>query len=123
MHVQPSHVPHRYSVYFKIIQVEFIHASASFDFHSNSLFPTVLYLTSATAVITKKQKHKTLSAENVLEALEEVEFENFVEPLRHELDTFRRANKEKKATKSNGIKSTTATSVEHEDPTNDDMEE
>lgn len=123
MHVQPSHEPHRFSVNFKIIQVQFIHSSASIVFHTNSLFSTVLYLTSTTAVITKKQKHKTLSAENVLEALEEVEFENFVEPLRHELETFRRTNKEKKTTKNNGVKSTTTTSVEHEDPTNDDMKE
>lgn len=88
--------------------------------------PTVLYLTSTTAVITKKQKHKTLSAENVLEALEEVEFENFVEPLRHELETFRRANKEKKGTKSNGVKSGATTTTEHEDPNSTgaaDMEE
>lgn len=68
-----------------------------------------MYLTSTTAVITKKQKHKTLSADNVLEALEEVEFENFIEPLRQELEMFRRANKEKReATKSNGVKPSSA---------------
>lgn len=83
----------------------------------------MLYLTSTTAVITKKQKHKTLSAENVLEALEEVEFENFVEPLRLELETFRRTNKEKKDTKSNGVKSGATKSAEQEDPNNVEMEE
>lgn len=92
-------------------------------FKTHSHLPIVLYLTSTTAVITKKQKHKTLSADNVLDALEEVEFENFVEPLRQELETFRRANKEKKGTKSNGVKATASTSVEHDDLNNDDMEE
>lgn len=82
-------------------------------------FQSVLYLTSTTSVITKKQKHKTLSAENVLEALEEVEFENFVEPLRLELESFRRTNKEKKGAKSNGVKS----SATDDDPNTDAMEE
>lgn len=118
MHVQQSPEPHRYSVHFKIFRVPlkpFIHHGVSFNF-------SVLYLTSTTAVITKKQKHKTLSAENVLEALEEVEFENFVEPLRHELDAFRRMNKEKKGAKSNGVKPTTAPSTE-DHPNAADMEE
>lgn len=60
----------------------------------------------------------------MLDALEEVEFENFVEPLRQELEAFRRANKEKKGTtKSNGVKASTTESIENDGLNNVDMEE
>lgn len=62
-------------------------------------FIAVIYLTSSTAAAAKKQKHKSLSSDNVFSALEEIEFENFIEPLRETLEVFRKANKEKKTNK------------------------
>lgn len=59
----------------------------------------VIYLTSQTAVHAKKQNHKSLSSDNVLDALEEIEFESFGEPLRKALEEFREINKQKKDNK------------------------
>lgn len=61
-------------------------------------------MTSSTAAAARKQKHKSLSSDNVFSALEEIEFESFIEPLRNSLAIFRTANKEKKSSKINGSK-------------------
>lgn len=74
----------------------FIQFKTIFDFLKK--FP-VIYLTSTTSAAAKKQKHKSLSSDNVFEALEEIEFESFVPMLRDSLDEFRKLNKEKKASK------------------------
>lgn len=68
---------------------------------SVSSFFAVIYLTSSTAAAARKQKHKSLSSDNVFSALEDIEFENFIEPLREALEGFRKANKEKKTNKAN----------------------
>lgn len=78
---------------------------------------SVIYLTSSTAAAAKKQKHKSLSSDNVFSALEEIEFENFIEPLRDALDVFRKASKEKKSNKTNDSKTTSdsiATNVDED---------
>lgn len=64
----------------------------------------VIYLTSSTASAARKQKHKSLSSDNVFSALEEIEFENFIEPLRDALEAFRKVAKEKKSSKTNDSK-------------------
>lgn len=70
------------------------------DFYFSVVYiSAVIYLTSSTAAAAKKQKHKSLSSDNVFTALEEIEFENFIEPLRDALETFRKVNKEKKSSK------------------------
>lgn len=93
------------------------------EFHS-FFSSTVIYLTSTTAVEAKKQKHKSLSADNVFSALEEIEFENFIEPLREALETFRKVNKEKKSSKNESkiTNDTNATNTADEDM-DDDMNE
>lgn len=58
---------------------------------------TVLYLTSSTSAVAKAHNHKTLMPENVLTALDEIDFENFVGPLRETLDKYRTIVKSKKA--------------------------
>lgn len=68
----------------------------------------VIYLTSQTAVHAKKQNHKSLSSDNVLDALEEIEFESFVEPLRKSIEDFRKMNKEKKENKAQAQESNKA---------------
>lgn len=57
----------------------------------------VLYLTSSTSAVAKSHNHKTLTPDNVLTALDEIDFENFVEPLRETLEKFRAMVKAKKA--------------------------
>lgn len=80
-------------------------------------FRSVIYLTSSTAAAAKKQKHKSLSSDNVFSALEEIEFENFIEPLRDALETFRKVNKDKKSSKMNDTKIEEAPNASDDTPT------
>lgn len=81
-------------------------------------------MTSSTAAAAKKQKHKSLSSDNVFSALEEIEFENFIEPLREALETFRKVNKEKKSSKTNDSKiAETPNANGNGDAIDDDMNE
>lgn len=85
---------------------------------------TVIYLTSSTAAAAKKQKHKSLSSDNVFSALEEIEFENFIEPLRAALESFRKAAKEKKSNKPvNDSKTNDTSAMNDEDMNESAMEE
>lgn len=56
----------------------------------------ILYLTSAANTIAKKGNRKTISGADVIQAMEEVDFEQFVTPLREALETFKKSQKEKK---------------------------
>ena len=56
----------------------------------------VIYLTASSTTLARKQNHKTITAKNILEALQELEFESFIEPLTEELETFRKNIKDKK---------------------------
>ncbi|XP_031632443.1 DNA polymerase epsilon subunit 3-like [Contarinia nasturtii] len=74
----------------------------------------IIYLTSSTAAAARKQKHKSLSSDNVFAALEEIEFENFIDPLREALDSFRKTIKEKKSSKTNDSKTNNDANTEEE---------
>lgn len=54
---------------------------------SRSASVFVLYLTATSVNHSKKEKHKTMTAQNVLDALEEIDFENFIEPLKQQLES------------------------------------
>lgn len=82
-----------------------------------------MFLTSSTSAAAKKQKHKSLSSDNVFTALEEIEFENFIEPLRESLETFRTANKERKANKVNESKASDTNQTNGNDVSHDIHEE
>lgn len=56
----------------------------------------VIYLSSAGATEAKKQKHKMISPTNIISALEEIEFESFVEPVKEALEAFQKKTKDKK---------------------------
>uniref|UniRef100_A0A182QR55 DNA polymerase epsilon subunit 3 n=1 Tax=Anopheles farauti TaxID=69004 RepID=A0A182QR55_9DIPT len=56
----------------------------------------VLYLTSAATTAAQQKNHKQLSADHVLKGLEEIEFESFLQPLKAELENFRKMIKSKK---------------------------
>lgn len=75
----------------------------------------VIYLTSSTASAARKQKHKSLSSDNVLSALEEIEFENFIEPMRVALEAFRKNTAEKKLSKANETSETNGTKTDADD--------
>ncbi|XP_058121191.1 DNA polymerase epsilon subunit 3 [Anopheles ziemanni] len=62
----------------------------------------VLYLTSAATTAAQQRNHKSLMADHVLKGLEEIEFESFIQPLKTELESYRKmikTKKEKKAAK------------------------
>lgn len=54
---------------------------------SRSASVFVLYLTATSVNQCKKDNHKTMTAQNVLDALEEIDFENFIEPLKAQLES------------------------------------
>jgi len=59
----------------------------------------VLYTTSCANNLAQKQKRKTLTGQDVLSAMEEMEFEQFVEPLKKSLEAFKKEQKEKETKK------------------------
>ncbi|MCL4149772.1 UNVERIFIED_CONTAM: hypothetical protein GTU68_048354 [Idotea baltica] len=78
----------------------------------------VLYATSTALTVTQKNKKKTLTAQDVLLAMTEIDFEKFVEPLEESLEMYRKSLQNKKeqkearakAKKADEEKSSTATS-------------
>lgn len=65
-----------------------------------------------------------MSSDNVFSALEEIEFENFIEPLRAALESFRKAAKEKKSNKPiNDSKTNDTSAMNDEDMNESAMEE
>lgn len=56
----------------------------------------VIFLTSTSTSLARKQNHKTITATNILDALKQLEFESFVEPLTKDLESYRKIVKDKK---------------------------
>lgn len=75
----------------------------------------IIYLSSAAINEAKKLKHRTMTPQNIFDALEEIEFESFIEPLKDSLEAYRKTMKEKKSSK--------GASEKKEDGTKDDEEE
>jgi len=63
---------------------------------SKSASVFVLYATSCANNIALQHKRKTLTATDVLDAIEEMEFTTFLKPLKEALEIFKREQKEKK---------------------------
>ncbi|KAJ6641184.1 DNA polymerase epsilon subunit 3, partial [Pseudolycoriella hygida] len=59
----------------------------------------IIYLSSAAINEAKKLKHKTMTPQNIFDALEEIDFENFIDPLRESLEQYKQSIKDKKASK------------------------
>lgn len=56
----------------------------------------VIFLTSTATSLARKQNHKTVTDANILEALKQLEFESFIEPLKADLEAYRKVVKDKK---------------------------
>ncbi|XP_066585865.1 DNA polymerase epsilon subunit 3 [Prorops nasuta] len=67
---------------------------------ASSIF--ILYLTSSANILAKKGNRKTISGQDVIQAMSDIEFDQFIESLQESLENFRKAQKEKKDAK--GIK-------------------
>ncbi|XP_039958512.1 DNA polymerase epsilon subunit 3 [Bactrocera neohumeralis] len=76
----------------------------------------VIFLTSSSTTLARKQNHKTITAANILDALKQLEFESFVEPLSTDLEAYRKAVKDKK----DKAKSSSATAAANNSSANDE---
>lgn len=56
----------------------------------------IMYLASSASAIADKANHKTFSAADVFEAIEEMEFDSFLEPMKVALTQYRQSVKDKK---------------------------
>lgn len=75
----------------------------------------IIYLSSAAINEAKKLNHRTMTPQNIFDALEEIEFESFIEPLKESLELYRKAVKDKKSSKQ-------ATGKKEDEPKDDDDE-
>ncbi|XP_035725084.1 DNA polymerase epsilon subunit 3-like [Vespa mandarinia] len=82
---------------------------------ASSIF--ILYLTSSANIIAKKANRKTISGTDVIQAMADIDFDQFVDPLQESLENFKRTQKEKKdaTTKKKQIKKDEDEVVEDED--------
>ncbi|KAF7402490.1 hypothetical protein HZH66_004757 [Vespula vulgaris] len=82
---------------------------------ASSIF--ILYLTSSANIIAKKANRKTISGTDVIQAMADIDFDQFVDPLQESLENFKRTQKEKKdaTTKRKQIKKDEDEIVEDED--------
>lgn len=63
----------------------------------------VIYMTSICTKLAHSQNHKTISAANVFDALNQMELEQFIEPLKRDLEEYRRLVREKKNRNKNSV--------------------
>lgn len=63
----------------------------------------IMYLSSNAAAIAHKQNHKTFSAQDVLESINEMEFKNFLAPMKTALVQYQKSMKDKKDNKKNSL--------------------
>ncbi|XP_034946768.1 DNA polymerase epsilon subunit 3 [Chelonus insularis] len=58
----------------------------------------ILYLTTSANTLAKKANRKTITGQDVLQAMEEIEFDRFINPLNEALSNFKKSQREKKDT-------------------------
>lgn len=82
----------------------------------------IIYLSSAAINEAKKLKHKTMTPQNIFDALEEIEFENFIEPLKESLELYRKTVKDKKSSKQANEKKESESKEDESKDDEDDVE-
>ncbi|KAK7095005.1 DNA polymerase epsilon subunit 3-like [Littorina saxatilis] len=82
----------------------------------------VLYATSCSNNYALKAKRKTISAQDVLSAMEEMEFEQFIDPLAEALEAFRNQQQGKKEAIAEKKKKTTDSNTSGEGQGDEDKE-
>lgn len=77
----------------------------------------ILYLSSSANTIARKTNRKTINGTDVIQAMVDIEFDQFVDPLQESLENFKRTQKEKKdaTTKKKQNKKDEDEAVEDED--------
>ncbi|XP_051153571.1 DNA polymerase epsilon subunit 3-like [Leptopilina boulardi] len=61
---------------------------------ASSIF--ILYITSVANTIAKNQNRKTINGADVTQAMKDIEFEQFLEPLQESLEIYKKSQKDKK---------------------------
>jgi len=56
----------------------------------------ILYLTSSANIVAKKGNRKTISGPDVMQAMIDIDFDQFIDPLQESLENFKKIQKEKK---------------------------
>lgn len=83
-----------------------------------------IFVTSSSTALAHKQNHRTIAAKDILQTLNELDFESFVPPLTKDLEIYRKMVKDKKESKANSKKdagdttngaTTAAAAAENED--------
>lgn len=62
-----------------------------------------MYLSSNAAAMAHKQNHKTFSAQDVLDSINEMDFKHFTIPMKNALITYQKSMKDKKTNKKNSL--------------------
>ncbi|KAG7476797.1 hypothetical protein MATL_G00086750 [Megalops atlanticus] len=83
----------------------------------------VLYATSCANNFAMKAKRKTLNAGDVLAAMEEMEFERFLQPLREALEAYKKGQKGKREASEQKRKDKEKTDTEENDKSREEEEE
>ena len=61
---------------------------------ASSIF--ILYITSAANTVAKNNNRKTISASDVIQAMQNIDFDQFIKPLQEALEIFKKNQREKK---------------------------
>ncbi|EDW02917.1 DNA polymerase epsilon subunit 3 [Drosophila grimshawi] len=64
----------------------------------------VIFITSSSTALAHKQNHRTITAKDILQTLNELDFESFVPSLTQDLEAYRKMVKDKKESKANSKK-------------------
>ncbi|XP_016130667.1 DNA polymerase epsilon subunit 3-like [Sinocyclocheilus grahami] len=83
----------------------------------------VLYATSCANNFAMKAKRKTLNAGDVMSAMEEMEFERFLQPLREALEAYKKGQKGKKEASEQKRKDKEKNSTDENDKSRDEEDE
>lgn len=74
----------------------------------------IMYLSSNAAAVAHKHNHKTFSAQDVLDSIVEMDFKNFITPMKSALITYQKSMKDKKDNKKNSLEARKSIGNQHE---------
>jgi len=83
----------------------------------------IIYLSSSAITEAKKSKLRTITPQNIFDALDEIEFESFIEPLKESLELYRKTVKDKKSSKQANEKKENEVKEDEGDGEDDEEEE
>lgn len=101
---------HKFILYFILIFIEARIAIA----RATSVF--IMYLSSNAAAVAHKHNHKTFSAQDVIDSINEMDFKNFIAPMKSSLITYQKSMKDKKDNKKISLEARKSSGNQNESP-------